>query len=173
MSRRTMLLVGCVGVLLLALIAVGVWRDVRDLRWSEHVSRDPGLGADAEKEQPCWHGYRDTIAVAATVGVDYPRLVDRCVRREREAMHTLFWLTEAAGFDAASAEGHSDVLSVLLRRLGDEFFAECLAREEAPVRQRVREQLLYEQGYGEDEHVTLEYIKYLYPATFPKDFTVD
>ena len=173
MSRRAMVVAGFMGVLLLALIVVGAWWVVRGLRASGHVSRDPSLGTAVEQDEPEWYGFRDTIAVAANVGVEYPRLVDRCVRRERKAMHTLFWLTEAAGFDAASSEGHSEVLGMLLRRLGDDFFAECLAREEAPIRQRVREELLYDQGYGDDEHVTLGYIKYLYPATFPKEFTVD
>ena len=91
----------------------------------------------------------DTVAVARTAGVDYQAALDSCLRRDRNALHTLFRLTVDAGFDAASSQGHAAVLGHLLRRLGDDFFGNALAAEPPATRQAVRDALHYDFGVGE------------------------
>jgi hypothetical protein len=107
------------------------------------------------------YGCQDTIAVAARVGVDYKKVVDLCLARDKRGMHLLFWLTANAGFDAASAEGHATVLGEVLRRVGDAFFAKCLRAEKPGVGKAVREMLLYDVGYERRELRK-------YPKTFPR-----
>lgn len=101
------------------------------------------------------------IEVARRAGVDYLVLTRRCLDRDRDAMHTLFLLTHDAGFDAAAAEGHAEVLGKLLRHLGDDFFGRALNREEPTVRRAVLEQLRYDAGEDTDD----AYFAYLYPIT--------
>lgn len=111
----------------------------------------------------------DTVAIAGNSKIDYEKLLDGCIARQPESMSTFFWLSKHAGFDGASSEGHAAVTGVLLRELGDAFFGECLAREDLSVRDAVREDLLYDLGYGNTE-VTLSDIQRKYPITFPKDW---
>ena len=109
----------------------------------------------------------DTVAVAKNSGVDYERLIDRCLARDKESMHTFFRLSKHAGFDAASGQGHAAVTGVLLRKLGDRFFGDCLSRESAAIQDSVREDLLYDLGYGNTD-ISLGRIGQKYPATFPR-----
>lgn len=111
----------------------------------------------------------DTVAVASLHNVDYEQVINGCLSRDRESMHTFFWLSNHAGFDAASAQGHATVSGVLLRNLGDKFFGECLAKELSPIQGAVRDDLLYDLGYR-DGHITLAEIKRKYPRTFPKEW---
>ena len=114
-------------------------------------------------------GDSDTARVARQAGHDYGNVVEGCLAKRADSMHTFFWLSQHAGFDAASHQGHAAVSGDLLRRLGDRFFGECLAREEPPVQNRVREDLLYDLGYGNTD-MTLADIKRQYPRTFPAWF---
>jgi hypothetical protein len=108
----------------------------------------------------------DTVAIASNSAVDYEDVVNGCLARHEESMHALFWLSEHAGFDAASAQGHAAVCGVLLRKLGDGFFGERLAQEPRSVQDAVRDDLLYDLGYGNTD-VTLTEIRRRYPKTFP------
>ena len=115
-------------------------------------------------------GYSDTVAVARQAGHNYQNVVEGCVAKQAESMHTFFWLSKHAGFDAASSEGHAALTGDLLRHLGDKFFGECLAREDESVQNQVRDDLLYDLGYGNTD-ITLVEIKKQYPKTFPKGWT--
>jgi len=116
--------------------------------------------------------YSDTVEVAGRHGIDYRALIPRCLAREPQAMHLLFWLcSEAGGLDAASAEGHACFVGLVLQRVGDAFFAECLAREPAEVQDMVREFLLNEAGYDDGrEKEVLGKLRRLYPRCFPETF---
>ncbi len=115
-------------------------------------------------------GYADTLAVADQAGSDYLDVVGRCLARDPEAMGELLRLTEEAGFDASSAQGHSDVLGFVLRDVGERMFAACLACQSRPVQAAVREFLLFEFGLGEDPTLTMAELRSLYPRIFPADF---
>ena len=115
-------------------------------------------------------GYVDTVIVAREAGHHYRSIVEGCVAKVPDSMHAFFWLTAFAGFDASSTQGHAGVSADLLRHLGDQFFGECLAREKADIQNRVREDLLYDLGYGNTD-ITLASIKKRYPITFPKGWT--
>jgi len=114
----------------------------------------------------------DTLAAAKQHQVDYEQVVNGCLSRNRQSLRTFFWLSKNAGFDGAAAEGHAAVSGILLRSLGDQFFGECLAGEPVPIRNAVRDHLLYDLGYGATE-LTLAEIKKQYPRTFPGDWTTD
>jgi len=115
----------------------------------------------------------DTINVAKARGVDYRRVVDGCLARDRRAMSLLFWLSAHAGFDAASAEGHAGFLGTVLRRTGDAFFAQCLAGESAKVQWAVRSDLLdsvYDPSTEKEARQFLRQLNSRYPKTFPRAF---
>ena len=106
----------------------------------------------------------DTIEVARAAGYDYAKIVDGCLQRDRQAMHTFFSLDGAAHFDAASAQGHATVSGILLRRLGDPFFGECLAAEPPAVREAMQQHILYDLGWGNTDE-TLAQLRQRYPRT--------
>lgn len=110
------------------------------------------------------YGCSDTIAVAANAGVDYKEAVDRAMRRDAKSLHTLFWLTANAGFDAASAEGNAGVLGDLLRYLGDGTFGTALSLESEPTRKAVLDTLRYD--FGVDAGLKEEWLIEWYPLTF-------
>jgi len=127
------------------------------------ASRQDDSAAILWEEDPIY-GCEDTIAVALKAGVDYRAVVDGCFRRDPKAVHTLFWLTVHAGFDAASSEGHAGVLGNVLRRTGDAFFGRCLAAEPADWRQAVQEGLIFAMGREDDDDWT-ERLRKTYPQT--------
>jgi len=115
----------------------------------------------------------DTIHVAKARGVDYRRVVDGCLAQDRQAISLLFWLSAHAGFDAASSEGHAGFLGTVLRRTGDAFFAQCLARESAEVQWAVRSDLLdsvYDPSTEKEARQFLRQMNSRYPKTFPRTF---
>lgn len=114
-------------------------------------------------------GYVETIGVAKAAGYDYLKVVCDCLLRKEAAIHDLFVMTERAGFDAASSEGHSGVLGYVLRDTGDRFFGELLAHESESVQKAVRDDVLYDLGYG-NWSITESEIRDLYPKTFPSSF---
>jgi hypothetical protein len=109
--------------------------------------------------------YGDTICVAKRAGHDYLRTVSDCLLRDEQAMHELFVMTAKAGFDAASGEGHSDVLVYVLRDTGDRFFGRLLALESDSVQAAVRHELRHELGY-DDTRSAADSVRYLYAKTF-------
>ncbi len=109
----------------------------------------------------------DTIKVAAKAGVDYKDVVDRTMRRDASALHTLFWLTADAGFDAASSEGHAAVLGNVLRYVGDDTFGTALNTESEPTRKTVLDALRYDFGV-EANILTEELLAQWYPLTFAR-----
>ncbi len=117
------------------------------------------------------YGCADTIAVAKAAGVDYPAVVDRCLAKDQEAMGVLFDLSKNAGFDAASAQGHAAVLGSLLRRLGDTFFSLCLNAQNPPVRECVRDDLLYDLGVTGGGVKSISDLKKEFPRTFPPSYS--
>jgi len=121
-----------------------------------------------EQVQGHYGGYDDTLFVARAAGVNYLDVVSRCLWRDPEAMHTLFWLSKHAGFDAASAEGHAGVLHDVLRDVGERFYARCLDAEPENVRNAVRSDLLYDMGWGECKKFSV--IQQLWPKVFPQGY---
>jgi hypothetical protein len=139
-----------------------VWTDIEE--WIDLALKpSTPLAADID-------GYHETITVARQAGHDYRNVVQGCLARRAKSMHTFFRLSEHAGFDAAASQGHAGVSGDLLRELGDAFFGGCLAIEEPTVQNKVREDLLYDLGYGNTE-ITVREIKRKYPKTFPEGWT--
>jgi len=132
---------------------------VRAARADELIAR-----ASVSEFGDATYGCSDTIYVAAKAGVDYKRAVDRTMRRDAKSLHTLFWLTLHAGFDAASSEGNAAVLGNLLRYVGDETFGQALSSEPESARIAVLDMIRYDFGIGEDlkEQLLIEW----YPLTF-------
>jgi hypothetical protein len=113
------------------------------------------------------YGCADTISVAAQAGVDYKCAVDGAARGNLRSLHTLFWLSANAGFDAASSEGNAAVLGNVLRYVGDGTFGPALTREPPATRQAVQDDLRYDFGVGEDG-VKESWLTEWYPLTFEK-----
>jgi len=112
----------------------------------------------------------ETIAVAKATGYDYEKVVDQCLSKDKHALHTLFWLTEHAGFDAASSQGNATVLGLLLIGLGDKFFAECLEPEPLAVRNQVGQQIDY--AIDGERRIENSEFRVKFPRTYAASFTV-
>jgi hypothetical protein len=111
------------------------------------------------------HGESEIIEAAAKSGVNYRTVVDGCLRRDRNSLHTLFSLTINPNVDGAAAEGHAEVLGNLLRRLGDETFGETLLDEPQSTRRAVQIQLFFD--FGADEtRLSKDDLARWYPLTF-------
>jgi hypothetical protein len=115
------------------------------------------------------YGCADTIAVAKSAGVHYEDVVGKCLSKDKGAMHALFRLSKDAGLDAASSEGHAAVLGVIFRKVGDSFFAECLAAEETVVQVRVCADLAYDAGYDPPSDPIPD-LRREFPKTFPSSY---
>ena len=114
----------------------------------------------------------DIVDTAKRHDIDYRELILRCLGREREAMHLLFWVsTEAAGLDGAASQSHAIFVGLVLQGVGDAFFAECLACQGTEVQEAVRYDLLYAAGFddGTEEKVLSE-LRRSYPRCFPETF---
>jgi hypothetical protein len=73
-------------------------------------------------------GVRETASVAKRClpGVDYPAVVRRCLARDQESFRDLFALSACT--DAAASEMQSAILAIVLKQVGDDFFAAQLTK---------------------------------------------
>lgn len=130
-------------------------------------SAQPSPAAVRAEIDGYYGNYVETIAVARLAGHDYLAIVTDCLLGDPKAMHKLFELTASAPFDAASAEGNSEVLGFIVRDVGDRFFGQCLSAEPPAVQRSVRESLLYDLGCDGDYEAMGQQIHRLYPHTYP------
>ena len=75
-------------------------------------------------------------------GVDYPAAVRRCLGRDARSFRHLFALS--AHTDAAASELQAGILAIVLKQVGDDFFAAQLARTTRTARESSIELLRYE-----------------------------
>jgi len=75
-------------------------------------------------------------------GVDYPAAVRRCLRRDQRSFRYLFALSTHT--DAAASELQAAILAVVLKQVGDDFFADQLAKATKAARESSIELLRYE-----------------------------
>jgi hypothetical protein len=113
-------------------------------------------------------GFIETIEVSKKIGVDYKKVLGGCIVKDQHSMHTMFWVSENARFDAASHQGYCAVLGMLLRKLGDEYFGDCLSKEKKEIQKSVRDCLLYALRQSKDS-IIKETTK-PYPKTFPDNW---
>ncbi len=126
-------------------------------------------GADSNVLSDVKRRYADETEViesARKAGVDYLPLVSRCMTRDSLAMDEMFRLTLKLK-PGHGAEANADVLYDVLRDVGDRWFGQCLASQQADVQERVRVSIIYDMGIEiTAEEVTA--VRDLYPKTFPK-----
>jgi hypothetical protein len=75
-------------------------------------------------------------------GVDYPAVVRRCLGRDTRSFRHLFALS--AHTDAAASELQAGILAIVLKQVGDDFFADQLAKATKAARESNIELLRYE-----------------------------
>jgi hypothetical protein len=109
----------------------------------------------------------ETDEVADELGFDYRQTTQAALAHDRLAMHLMLWMTHQWQCDGAAAEGHAAVLGILMRRMGDKFFARSLAMETGPVRRGVRDTLFCLLG---DRDGGLAKLSRDFPQTFPKSY---
>lgn len=71
------------------------------------------------------------------VGIDYPRALERAIRREPSGLAELFRYTVIGELDGEAGEAHSAVLFGLLQRWGDRRFASVLRAQTLGIRKAV------------------------------------
>jgi hypothetical protein len=82
------------------------------------------------------------VAKRSLPSVDYPAVVRRCLERDKKSFRNLFALS--AHTDAAASEMQSAILAIVLKQVGDDFFAAQLASAPKTARQASIELLRYE-----------------------------
>ena len=75
-------------------------------------------------------------------GIDYAAVVRRCLARDRRNFRHLFALSVHT--DAAASELQAGILAIVLKQVGDDFFAAQLAKATKTARESSIELLLYE-----------------------------
>lgn len=125
-----------------------------------------GCPKSNERQATVAASYPDTVAVAKAAGYDYESLATRALAKDRQALHILFRLTAHAGFDGASSEGNAGVLGMLLKRLGDQHFSECLREESQDIRKAVWDNIEYDMDYAYEPPRTE------FPLTYATCFTI-
>jgi hypothetical protein len=86
----------------------------------------------------------ETVAQAKDRGIDYPTVVARADRGDRDALSTIFRLTPHT--DASGAESHCTVLRFLMEHLGDRRFSRALRRERGDIRTVVTKAIDFDFG---------------------------
>jgi hypothetical protein len=71
------------------------------------------------------------------VGIDYPRALERAIRREPAGLAELFRYTVIGDTDGAAGEAHAAILFGLLQRWGDKRFAHVLRAQKLDIRKAV------------------------------------
>jgi|SRR5919106_815525 hypothetical protein len=75
-------------------------------------------------------------------GVDYPAVVRRCLARDRRGFRYLFALSPHT--DAAASDLQAGILAIVLKQVGDDFFATQLAKATKTARDASIELVRYE-----------------------------
>ena len=119
-----------------------------------------GFGADDDSRTssvPLTHklareatGYRDLNAMASAIGIDYPVLVERALKKERGAVFLLLWMAGNAPLDGAGAEGYTYTMFRTAKSIGDEILSAAARKLDDGSRRAVREAFLFEYGGGDD-----------------------
>jgi len=82
------------------------------------------------------------VAKRSLPGVHYPAVVRRCFERDQKSFRNLFALS--AYTDAAASETQSAILAIVLKQVGDDFFAAQLASAPKTAREASIALLRYE-----------------------------
>jgi post-segregation antitoxin (ccd killing protein) len=109
-------------------------------------------------------GLRDLNAVASTAGVDYPALLERALRKEKDAVAKLLWMAGNAKLDTASAEGYSWSMVKAARLIGDKQISEAVMPLDDASREALRSAFLFEYGIDSDPETTVADIKRDFPV---------
>lgn len=80
------------------------------------------------------------------VGIDYPRALERAIRREPAGLAELFRFTVIGDVDGAAGEAHSAILFGLLQRWGDRRFAHVLRAQTLRIRKAVMDTIAMPAG---------------------------
>lgn len=115
------------------------------------------------------YGCSDTVAKAAALGVNYKSLVDATLGQNKKLQSIAFglfaWLSENAGFDAASSQGHAAVTGLLLRKLGDAHFSALSALQPEKVRKALARDICYDLGMLDNFNDERKEARAAYPET--------
>ena len=80
------------------------------------------------------------------VGIDYPRAVERAIRREPAGLADLFRYTVIGEMDGNTGEAHCAMLFGLLQRWGDKPFAQVLRAQKRGIRKAVIDEIAMPAG---------------------------
>ena len=82
----------------------------------------------------------EAVHTAAVRGVDYIKLMNQCLAKDRAAMSQFFQLGRR--MDGMAAEEYGIDLQTLQKSLGESFFGDCLSHEPAALQAVIRESLV-------------------------------
>ncbi len=94
--------------------------------------------------------YCDLNAMAANAGIDYPALLERALRKDKDAVVKLLWMAGDPNLDGAGSEGYSYTMVRAARLIGDQDVSEAAKSLSDASRSALRTRFLFEFGEGND-----------------------
>ena len=107
--------------------------------------------------------FRDLNAMATNAGINYPVLLERALRKEKDAVVKLLWIAGNADLDGAGSEGYSYTMVRAARLIGDEVVSEAAKLLDDDSRKALRMSFLFEFGEDNDADRAVADIKKDFP----------
>ena len=108
--------------------------------------------------------FRDLNSMVSNAGVDYPALLERALRKEKDAVAKLLWMAGNAKLDAASSEGYSWSMVKAARLIGDKQISEAAMPLDDASREALSRAFLFEYGIDSDPETAVADMKRDFPV---------
>ncbi|MFN5580689.1 MAG: hypothetical protein ACK49X_13865 [Akkermansiaceae bacterium] len=97
----------------------------------------------------------DLNAMAAKAGIDYPALLERAFRKEKDAVAKLLWMAGNANLDGAGSEGYSYSMVRAAQLIGDQDVSDAAKPLDNASRYALCMKFLYEYGLDSDSEAAV------------------
>lgn len=110
--------------------------------------------------------YDDLCATMASIGIDFPVLLQRALDGEGAATRLLIWAGENAGLDGAASEGYSYTMVKVAKKIGDDKLAAAIEGLKIPSLAKTRMFFEFEFRSDDDEVIATKEINELFPKSW-------
>lgn len=140
------------------------YKRATDKAGEEKVNQDEAEKADQARElMKDASLLRDLNAMASKARVDYPALLERAMKNEKDAVSKLLWLAGNANLDGASSEGYSWSMVKAARLIGDKDVSEAAMSLDDASRKALGKAFLFEYGIDSNSQAAVADIQRDFP----------
>jgi hypothetical protein len=107
--------------------------------------------------------FRDLNSMVSNAGVDYPALLERALRKEKDAVAKLLWLAGNANLDSSASEGYSWSMVRAARLIGDKDVSEAAIPLDDASRKALSRSFLFEYGIDQDPQTAVTVMQREFP----------